>query len=248
MTLPPDLDPPTLLVLLTRLVERVIALDAAAPWHPMSRPDPISAFLTNLNPRFHGVSRKRVFARRSPPPARCARPGNASGACGDTSERCTRADVTRSVRSSTSRRGLQWHPRDRIGLANISPSSWRKIQFERPLLGKLATERDGPGHNLARSKTHERHRRHTRDPHGYSRTRLRRHAQRRESWTAPKTRPFARSIDRRARKNPRPFLHELTPPSFPRPFPRPFPPGKERPPYPHRSSPREAPRHHGDQG
>ena len=52
MALPPDLDPPTLLVSLTRLVERVIALDAAAPWHPMSRPDPISAFLTTLNPRF----------------------------------------------------------------------------------------------------------------------------------------------------------------------------------------------------
>jgi hypothetical protein len=65
MTLPPDLDPPTLLVLLTRLVERVIALDAAAPWHPMSRPDPI---LTTLNPR--GLSRCLTEARlRSSLPA-----------------------------------------------------------------------------------------------------------------------------------------------------------------------------------
>jgi hypothetical protein len=66
MTLPPDLDPPTLLVLLTRLVERVIALDAAAPWHPMSRPDPISAFLTTLNPRFtvsHGSASSLVAPR-----------------------------------------------------------------------------------------------------------------------------------------------------------------------------------------
>jgi len=66
MTLPPDLDPPTLLVSLTRLVERVIALDAAAPWHPMSRPDPISAFLTTLNPRFtvsHGSASSLVAPR-----------------------------------------------------------------------------------------------------------------------------------------------------------------------------------------